>query len=633
MANYKDIKGFKVQSFSADPIPSVAGWTAGGNYPSSEPGSAGAGTQTAALGTAPPGYSANSYEYDGTSWTSGGSMSQPRGQAQSNMTGTQTAALIVGGRYNPAPTFGLVKTEEYNGSSWSNGGDYPEQLRNANNMGTQTAAVNAGGNSANPSVATNNTNHYNGSSWTSASNNSTARFDTALFGLQTAGVMAGGFDKNPGTNVFHNATEEYDGSSWTSGGNLPAATNAAAASGTLTAGIMFGGSQPSAPGVVGTTIAYNGTSWSSLPATLSAARSGHGSARSGTQTLTLAWTGSTPPATNSTEEYVDNSPYAAQTVLNVGQVFYNTTSKEFKYTGANMVGTFASGGSLPAARSSAPGCGIQTASLVAGGFRTDSSPPAGNVKADSYEYNGSSWTAGGTMGTAQYRGSAAGTQTAAFVASGRVYSPTVAAKPATEEYDGSSWTSGGALSTARYVSAQGGTLTAGLVAGGQSAPPNAFANTEEYDGSSWTSGGDLSAARAGITGTGTQTAGLAFTGHTAGNPTTYVTTTEEYNGTSWSSSGAVNQSGKFRAGFGIQTAAVAAGGFNSSNLTATENYDGTSWTSNSNGLPTATNNINNAGVGTQAAGLIAGGANPDETDQVVEYTGADVATIKTVTTS
>ena len=61
----------------------------------------------------------------------------------------------------------------------------------------------------------------------------------------------------------------------------------------------------------------------------------------------------------------------------------------------------------------------------------------------------------------------AGTQTAAFVASGRVYSPTVAAKPATEEYDGSSWTSGGTLSTARYVSAQGGTLTAGLVAGGQ----------------------------------------------------------------------------------------------------------------------------------------------------------------------
>ena len=143
----------------------------------------------------------------------------------------------------------------------------------------------------------------------------------------------------------------------------------------------------------------------------------------------------------------------------------------------------------------------------------------------------------------------------------------------------------------------------------------------------------MSAARAGITGTGTQTAGLAFTGHTAGNPTTYVTTTEECNGTSWSSSGAVNQSGKFRAGFGIQTAAVAAGGFNSSNLTATENYDGTSWTANSNGLPTATNNINNAGVGTQAAGLIAGGANPDETDQVVEYTGADVATIQTVTTS
>ena len=300
MANYKDIKGFKVQGLSADPIPGVAGWTSGGNYPGSVSSVAGAGTQTAGLGATNSDYSTDTFEYDGTSWTAGGSLSQIRGQAQSNMTGTQTAALIVAGR-PPSGTFGLTATEEYGGTSWTSGGGYPEQLRNANNMGTQTAAVNAGGNSANPSVATNNTNHYDGSSWTSATNNSTARFSTALFGIQTAGVMAGGFDKNPGSNVYHDATEEYNGSSWTSGGNLPAANNNAAASGTLTAGIMFGGSQPATPGVVGTTIGYNGTSWTALPGTMSNARNDHGGARSGTQTSTLAWAGSTPPATNATE--------------------------------------------------------------------------------------------------------------------------------------------------------------------------------------------------------------------------------------------------------------------------------------------------------------------------------------------
>jgi hypothetical protein len=68
-------------------------------------------------------------------------------------------------------------------------------------------------------------------------------------------------------------------------------------------------------------------------------------------------------------------------------------------------------------------------------------------------------------------------------------------------------------------------------------------------------------------------------------------------------------------------------------LTATENYDGTTWATNPNSLPTATNAINNAGLGTQAAGMIVGGNNPDATAATVEYTGADTTNIETVTTS
>ena len=33
MTDYKGIKGFKVQSIAADPVPSVAGWTSGGALP------------------------------------------------------------------------------------------------------------------------------------------------------------------------------------------------------------------------------------------------------------------------------------------------------------------------------------------------------------------------------------------------------------------------------------------------------------------------------------------------------------------------------------------------------------------------------------------------------------------------
>jgi hypothetical protein len=63
----------------------------------------------------------------------------------------------------------------------------------------------------------------------------------------------------------------------------------------------------------------------------------------------------------------------------------------------------------------------------------------------------------------------------------------------TEEYDGTSWTGGGNLGTARRRLAGVGIQTAGLAFGGGT--PTATAATEEYDGSSWTAGGNLGTAR------------------------------------------------------------------------------------------------------------------------------------------
>jgi hypothetical protein len=49
MAEYKGIKGFKVQYLDQDPVPTVAGWSAGGNMATARNNLAGAGTQTAGL--------------------------------------------------------------------------------------------------------------------------------------------------------------------------------------------------------------------------------------------------------------------------------------------------------------------------------------------------------------------------------------------------------------------------------------------------------------------------------------------------------------------------------------------------------------------------------------------------------
>ena len=63
----------------------------------------------------------------------------------------------------------------------------------------------------------------------------------------------------------------------------------------------------------------------------------------------------------------------------------------------------------------------------------------------------------------------------------------------TEEYDGSNWTAGGTMNTAREGLTGSGSNTLGLAFGGYTTTN--VANSEEYNGTSWTEGPDLSTAR------------------------------------------------------------------------------------------------------------------------------------------
>ena len=115
---------------------------------------------------------------------------------------------------------------------------------------------------------------------------------------------------------------------------------------------------------------------------------------------------------------------------------------------------------------------------------------------------------------------------------------------------------------------------------------------------------------------GTQPTGLIFGGR---NPTVpaFVSTAEEYNGAGWAAGGALNTARSYIAGFGVQTAAVGAGGRTDAPGTitaATEEYDGSTWTTNpspSGDLGSA-RNMQNGGVGIQAAGL---GVGPSATEE------------------
>ena len=95
MSTYKGIKGFKVQSFSADPVPTVAGWSSSGalNTARRSLASANAAAQDASLGfggaTGPTSNQSLTEEYNGTSWTASGALGTARGKLAG--AGTQTA--------------------------------------------------------------------------------------------------------------------------------------------------------------------------------------------------------------------------------------------------------------------------------------------------------------------------------------------------------------------------------------------------------------------------------------------------------------------------------------------------------------------------------------------------------------
>jgi hypothetical protein len=121
---------------------------------------------------------------------------------------------------------------------------------------------------------------------------------------------------------------------------------------------------------------------------------------------------------------------------NIGQTWYNSTSKDLKYTSATTAGAWATGGSLNTARDQLAGCGTQTAGLAFGG-----EPGSPYVTAATEEYNGASWTTSpGSLNTARRGLGGAGLQTAALAFGGNPGSPPFVTTD-TEEYDGSTWAS------------------------------------------------------------------------------------------------------------------------------------------------------------------------------------------------
>ena len=222
-------------------------WTeVAGNLPTATDIAAGFGITTASIfcGGGIPGYTKNSLEWDGTSWTATNSILTARGLM--NGSGTAAAGQIAGGTFTaPAvPRTIYALTESYDGTCWSEVGNIQTARYSMGSAGaSSTAAFIAGGILTNPAGApytrTDKTETWNGSSWTEGNTIASPRDESSGCGTTTAGLITGGLGPISGLAL----TETYDGTSWTEVADLANVRGLGGMSkaGTTSSTIYFGG--------------------------------------------------------------------------------------------------------------------------------------------------------------------------------------------------------------------------------------------------------------------------------------------------------------------------------------------------------------------------------------------------------
>jgi len=624
MSDYQDIRGTRVKYLTSDPtlessyegqvwynsttgvnkaLVQIKAFASAGSVPTQfyYPGGVGGVTDTlgiAGVGPSPQPAHNLCIEYGGNTWRAQPNLNTNRRAPYTF--GTSTACVASGGDYSPASPTTTQATEEWDGSSWTSVTNMPN---NQGSFGASSGTLTAGlvyGGYGNPQSTSAKTVSYDGTNWTDLPSPGSDVVNIRDFtrgggGTQTAAIFSGG---NPVTGN----TETFDGSSWSEQNNMSLARYGSGFVGTQTSGLYMGGA--GLPARTGVTEDWDGSVWSTT-VSMATARNGtiHSKSGNGTAAIVAAgYTGTAYPTT--TEEYNSN---------------INALTKA----------AWASGGAIPDSKRDGyvGSVGTQTAGLAFGGEP---------VNAETYEYNGSSWTSGGDLGTGRRTGTGVGTQTAAGTAGGNA-SAGFSALSVYETYDGSSWSEGPDLNTARAGCAGAGTTTASLAFGGNT--PTISATTEEYNGSSWSEQNDLPGARLYHTGGGTQTAAISVGGVTSTSAPYGVTaTTFNYDGSSWTAGPALGIGRALSGAAGTQTAFMVIGGDTNINphstQTACEQFNGTAFSTTA-PLGTGGQNFRGSG-GTTSAAYEAGGFNPGGSNVATteEFTGGtETITASTLTTS
>jgi len=276
-------------------------WTSGGNLNSGQRYRTGAGIQTAALAAGgnggSPSLTGETEQYNGTAWTEVADMNTAR--TYGSMGGgasPYTAALYIGGQNPPSGSAYTAITESWNGSSWTEVADLNTARYGLAGAGTQTSALAFGGNGG--SVISN-TEEWNGSSWTEVNNLNTARSGLSGAGSGTASALAAGGTPSCAVELWTGSGQPIG--AWSTGGSLNVVKqNMAGAGVSQTAAISMGGEIPPSNTKTGQTELYDGTSWTEVNDMNTARAKGAGG---GTPSGALTFGGSEPTVTAKTESF------------------------------------------------------------------------------------------------------------------------------------------------------------------------------------------------------------------------------------------------------------------------------------------------------------------------------------------
>ena len=593
-------------------------WTAGGAMIIAKESQGSAGTENAALsiGGSTPSTLSNTEHYNGASWSA--STSKINASTAGKAAGTENAGLQFGG--NPSNAC----TEEYNGNVWTVGGALPQAICvQAGGFGLQNAALSAGGSTAasSPNNATT-TLHYNGDTWSEGGAMIIARSRGASGGTENAGIVAGGITPSRVAN-----TEHYDGTAWSVGGSMIIARGLMPTGGVglQHSALGFGGGTPT---IVANTEEYDANytttgSFGKLSGgfLFGDARNISSSLYEGTNIVSgspqiavdvsgsfdegfnfghtfesrfmgSSGSGAGTPGQSGSSAFYSSSATGHPSLMGVqlnssgsdmsGSI-YNAYGGEIR---SGILGVWTAGTALPYTVQQASGTGTKDAFLMYG----ETSSP----NASALEFNGSSWSAAGTIGSGSSRGTLFGTQNAG-VATGR-YPNSVSTK--TEHYDGSSW-SDGADSPHQQTGAGVGTQNAGFHHGGF---PSPYTQTRHYDGTAWSSNQNSNVARFAHGAAGSQYAAII---HGSGNPSIAPDekASELYDGTSWTVISDTNTSERYRGvGMGTVNDYLVVGGPSQ----VSEHYDGSAWSIQA----SLSNTMYSAGGdgATGLSGIMAGGS-------------------------